>query len=607
MAVSSVLMFGCEQSSNQPQEQNTTPAAESVSQQLTESEKAVALFDAIFKENVDRSPMMQGYMGIKKDYDKWEDMSEENSEKELQISKDNLERLKQIDTSKLDKQTLLSYQLLEKNLQQDIDYFKWRHHNYPINQMRGVHSNIPTFLINQHRITSIEDAKAYITRIKGSKKLLEQLIDQLNIRAEKGIIAPKFVFPYVLESSQNIISGMPFTEGDDSPIMSDFRKKIGKLEIDQLEKDKLIGDAEAALKSHLKPAYESFIQYATELEKKADTRDGAWKFPDGEAFFNDALKRTTTTDMTADQIHELGLKEVERIHNEMREIMKKVNFEGDLQAFFDFMRNDPQFYYPNTEEGREAYLTEATALIEDMKTRLDELFLIKPKADVVVKRVEAFREKSAGKAFYQMPSTDGTRPGYYYANLYRMESMPKYQMAALAYHEGIPGHHMQIAINQELTNVPMFRKFARYTAHSEGWGLYSELLPKEIGMYQDPYSDFGRLSMELWRACRLVVDTGIHTKKWTREQGIAFYVNNTPNAEADAVKMVERHIVMPSQATAYKIGMLKLVELREKAREQLGEKFDIREYHDVVLKNGRVPLDVLEMLVDEYIADKSGA
>ncbi|MDH5433693.1 MAG: DUF885 domain-containing protein, partial [Gammaproteobacteria bacterium] len=430
MAVSSVLMFGCEQSSNQPQEQNTTPAAESVSQQLTESEKAVALFDAIFKENVDRSPMMQGYMGIKKDYDKWEDMSEENSEKELQISKDNLERLKQIDTSKLDKQTLLSYQLLEKNLQQDIDYFKWRHHNYPINQMRGVHSNIPTFLINQHRITSIEDAKAYITRIKGSKKLLEQLIDQLNIRAEKGIIAPKFVFPYVLESSQNIISGMPFTEGDDSPIMSDFRKKIGKLEIDQLEKDKLIGDAEAALKSHLKPAYESFIQYATELEKKADTRDGAWKFPDGEAFFNDALKRTTTTDMTADQIHELGLKEVERIHNEMREIMKKVNFEGDLQAFFDFMRNDPQFYYPNTEEGREAYLTEATALIEDMKTRLDELFLIKPKADVVVKRVEAFREKSAGKAFYQMPSTDGTRPGYYYANLYRMESMPKYQMAA---------------------------------------------------------------------------------------------------------------------------------------------------------------------------------
>ncbi|MDH5630598.1 MAG: DUF885 domain-containing protein, partial [Gammaproteobacteria bacterium] len=494
-----------------------------------------------------------------------------------------------------------------KNLQQDIDYFKWRHHNYPINQMRGVHSNIPTFLINQHRITSIEDAKAYITRIKGSKKLLEQLIEQLNIRAEKGIIAPKFVFPYVLESSQNIISGMPFTEGDDSPIMSDFRKKIGKLEIDQLEKDKLIGDAEAALKSHLKPAYESFIQYATELEKKADTRDGAWKFPDGEAFFNDALKRTTTTDMTADQIHELGLKEVERIHNEMREIMKKVNFEGDLQAFFDFMRNDPQFYYPNTEEGREAYLTEATALIEDMKTRLDELFLIKPKADVVVKRVEAFREKSAGKAFYQMPSTDGTRPGYYYANLYRMESMPKYQMAALAYHEGIPGHHMQIAINQELTNVPMFRKFARYTAHSEGWGLYSELLPKEIGMYQDPYSDFGRLSMELWRACRLVVDTGIHTKKWTREQGIAFYVNNTPNAEADAVKMVERHIVMPSQATAYKIGMLKLVELREKAREQLGEKFDIREYHDVVLKNGRVPLDVLEMLVDEYIADKSGA
>ncbi|TYP97536.1 uncharacterized protein DUF885 [Tenacibaculum adriaticum] len=233
-----------------------------------------------------------------------------------------------------------------------------------------------------------------------------------------------------------------------------------------------------------------------------------------------------------------------------------------------------------------------------MKTRLDELFITKPKADLKVKAVEGFREKSAGKAFYQQPALDGSRPGTYYANLYDMASMPTYQMEALAYHEGIPGHHMQIAIAQELKEVPMFRKFGRYTAYVEGWGLYSEFIPKEMGFYADPYSDFGRLAMELWRACRLVVDTGIHAKKWTREQGIKYYIDNTPNAELDAVKMVERHIVMPSQATAYKIGMLKILELRKKAKDALGDKFDIRKFHDVVLTNGPLPLNVLENLVD---------
>ena len=236
-----------------------------------------------------------------------------------------------------------------------------------------------------------------------------------------------------------------------------------------------------------------------------------------------------------------------------------------------------------------------------MEGRLDSLFLTKPKAKLKVKAVESFREKSAGKAFYQQPAPDGSRPGIYYANLYDMAAMPSYQMAALAYHEGIPGHHMQIAIKQELTDIPKFRKFGGYTAYTEGWGLYSEMIPKEIGLYQDPYSDFGRLAMELWRACRLVVDTGIHTKKWTREQGIEYYVTNTPNAKSDAVKMVERHIVMPSQATAYKIGMMKIIELREKSRKLLGDKFDIKEFHDIVLKNGPVPLNVLSELVDSYI------
>ena len=290
----------------------------------------------------------------------------------------------------------------------------------------------------------------------------------------------------------------------------------------------------------------------------------------------------------------------------MREIKDKVGFKGDLKAFMEFMKTDKQFYLPNTEEGKAKYLADATAMIDNMKSRLDELFIVRPKADMIVKRVEAFREKAAGKAFYQQPAPDGSRPGIYYANLYDMEAMPTYQMEALAYHEGIPGHHMQIAIAQELEGVPKFSKFGGYTAYVEGWGLYSEMVPKEMGLYEDPYSDFGRLAMELWRACRLVVDTGIHAMKWTRQQGIDYYVNNTPNATSDGVKMVERHIVMPSQATAYKIGMIKIVELRENAKKQLGEKFDIREFHDVVLKSGPVPLNTLEGFVNDWVASKQG-
>lgn len=288
----------------------------------------------------------------------------------------------------------------------------------------------------------------------------------------------------------------------------------------------------------------------------------------------------------------------------MHAIMKKVNFKGSLQDFFAFMRTDKQFYYPDTEAGRAAYLDRARKLINVMKTHLDEVFISKPRADLIVKRVEPFREKSAGKAFYNRPAPDGSRPGIVYLNLYKMSEMPTYQLEALVCHEGIPGHHMQLAIMQELKNIPKFRKFGGYTAYTEGWGLYSEFLPKEMGFYADPYSDFGRLAMELWRACRLVVDTGIHYKKWTREQAIDYLAKNTPNPRGDVVKAIERYIVMPGQATAYKIGMMKIQQLREKAKMALGDKFDIREYHEVVLRDGAVPLSILEDNVNDWIASK---
>lgn len=571
----------------------------------TETIRFNAFLDKMFMDAVMRSPEYQTYLGIKKDYDKWDEDTEKQSRKDFIITKKTLDELQEFNIELLDTQAKISYQLAEQSLKNDINDYRWRHYNYPVNQMHGVHSNIPAFLINQHTVSSVSDAQAYISRLNGVKTRIDQLIDQLKIRVNKKIVAPRFVFPHVIRDSQNLISGAPFTEGDDSTLFADIKKKVNKLDIDDVQKQQLIADAEQALLTNVLPAYQNLLDYLIKLEPRSNDDAGVWKFRGGDEFYNNALQRTTTTTLTADEIHQLGLSEVSRIHDEMRAIKNKVGFKGSLAEFMQFMRTDKQFYYPNSAEGKQRYLDEATALIDNMKTRLDELFIVKPKAELVVKRVEAFREKSAGKAFYSRPSPDGTRPGMYYANLFDMEAMPTYQMEALAYHEGIPGHHMQLAISQELEGIPKFRKYKGYTAYSEGWGLYTEFLPKEIGLYSDPYSDFGRLAMELWRACRLVVDTGMHAQQWTRKQSIAYYMDNTPNALSDAVKMVERHAVMPSQATAYKIGMIKILELRAKAKNQLGDKFDIRQFHDVILKNGPLPLDVLETMVDNYIKQNS--
>ncbi|MFT5705681.1 MAG: hypothetical protein ACI8SK_001641 [Shewanella sp.] len=593
------LITGCGSSSSPSPSVSQIPSP--VQAAMNESIRANALFEAIFMENVMTSPTSQTELGIKTDYGKWDEQGEAADAEDLARTQRHLKQLTMINVSKLDKQTSLSYSLLKQKLENAIADNKWRYHSYPVNQMYGGHSMVASFLINQHQVSSVEDASAYISRLNGIPKYLEQLEGSLNIRAKKGIIAPKFVFPHVLSDSKNIISGAPFDSGEDSALWADIKGKVNSLSVSNSKKEALLTEAKQALITQVQPAYNKLITFITQLETQADTHDGVWKLPQGEQFYNRKLARTTTTNMTADQIHELGLVEVARIHQEMRGIMKQVGFKGDLQAFLTFMREDKQFYYPATEDGRDAYLNDATALIDNMSSRLDEVFNVKPKAPMIVKRVEAFREKSAGKAFYNQSSPDGSRPGTYYANLYDMEAMPKYQMEALAYHEGTPGHHMQIAIAQELEGIPKFRKFGGYTAYIEGWGLYSEFFPKEMGLYSDPYSDFGRLAMELWRSCRLVVDTGIHTKKWTREESINYYVENTPNAKSDAVKMVERHVVMPSQATAYKIGMLKILAIRKKAKEALGDKFDIREFHTLILKNGPLPLDVLETQVDEWV------
>lgn len=579
-------------------------------EKIAETERLNAWFETKYNESVARSPMRATFLGSRENYDKWDDVSPAAQTAELEIQRaDVAEMREQFDPANLTPQGQLSFRLAEYELERDELADRWRGYTYTFSQMRGAHAGIASFLIGQHKVTRKQDALDYISRLQGIETYLGQHLANAQASASQGIRPPLFVYDFVIEGAGNVIDGYPF-EGvgpeDPSPLYADFSNKVDALvtngTIGAEDAADLKLQARAALLDYVYPTYFELIQWIYEDQGNATTDDGAWKHKNGDAYYNDRLKLMTTTDMTSDEIHQLGLAEVARIHEEMRAIMTEVGFDGSLQDFFDFTRTDAQFFKPNTEEGRAEYLAEATAMIDTMREALPSVFNTFPKADMVVKAVEPFREKAAGKAFYQRPAPDGSRPGVYYANLYRMQDMPLYQMEALAYHEGIPGHHMQLAISQELSGIPKFRKYGGFTAYIEGWGLYSEFLPKEMGFYEDPYSDFGRLAMELWRAARLVVDTGLHEKRWTRQEAIDYLLENTPNPEGDCRKAIERYIVMPGQATAYKIGMIKILDLREDARTRLGDAFDIRDFHDVVLKDGPVPLQILEENVEAWIS-----
>ncbi|HVU16849.1 MAG TPA: DUF885 domain-containing protein [Candidatus Didemnitutus sp.] len=574
----------------------------------TESAKANAFFDRCFDEAAARSPVFLAVLGLKQHEDEWDDFSEAHQLGDLELSVRQLEELKRtINFDALDSQTKISYRMFEEQANLGIEGWKWRHHSYVFTQLGGMHADAPAILMNFHSVANVDDARAYIARLNGFPKMFDQLSEGARVRQREGILPPKFVFPLLIEACREVISGAPFDQsGKDSDLWADFQGKVGGLkDVDDATKKQLLADGRAALTGQLQPAYEKLIALFGEQEKVATTDDGVWKLPEGRDYYNFALRVNTTTKLSADEIHELGLREVDRIHKEMDGIRVKVGFKGDLAAFLKFIREDPQFYYPTTPEGKAAYMKKANEIIDEVRANLDRMFTVKPKAPIVVKMVEPFRERGSAAAFYEQPSADGTRPGTYYVNTIDMTGLPKYEMESLAHHEGIPGHHMQIAIAQELEGLPKFRKFnTGYTAYVEGWALYTEYMPKEFGFYKDPYSDFGRLADELLRAVRLVVDTGIHAKKWTRQQVMDYFRANTPNAERDIFTETNRYIVDPGQATAYKVGMLKILELREEARRELGPRFDIRAYHDLVLKNGPLPLNILEEIVHSWIAEQ---
>ena len=489
-----------------------------------------SFLDENYATDMLRYPLSASYRGIKTRNGEWNDLSEAFQQETRELNEQRLAQLLTFDRAALGPDLALSWDLYKLNLERELAADEFRHHQFVIHQFRGPHTQVPSSLINIHRVTSLEDARDYVSRLLNVRTLFDQVIEQMRIRENEGLLLADWQYPIMIEASRNVISGAPFDDsGVDSALLADFKAKLEGLDVKREDKDLLLADAGEALLNIVKPAYEQLVKELERQAALASGDDGVWKFSRGDAFYAERLRWFTTTDLNAEQVHQLGLEQVERIHGEMQAIMDTVGFDGSLQEFFTFTREDPRFYYPNTDEGRAAYLAEATRLIEVMRQRLPEAFGLLPKAELVVKRVEPFRERSAGKAFYQGPPPDGSRPGIYYANLYDMNSMPIYQMEALAYHEGVPGHHMQRAISVELQGIPEFQKYASFTAYTEGWGLYTEQLPKEMGFYEDPYSDFGRLAMELWRAARLVVDTGLHHKRWTREQAIDYLVENTPN------------------------------------------------------------------------------
>ena len=578
----------------------------------SEDARLAAFFEQAFQERIALSPQQMTSLGLKTDYDKLDDVTDAAAARALALAERQLSQLNdQFNPQTLSADSRLSWRLFEYGVEQARLSNRWRDWGYQFAANGNPTTGLPVFMINNHRVDSVSDAEAYVARLVEAERVMGEISATLRARAAAGVISPAFVFAPTLANTGAIISGAPFDEAADNPVWADFQRKVGALDADAATKERLLAEGRGALTGPWRRGYQGVLTALAEVGAQAaampDNAGGVWRLPEGEAFYNARLQLSTTTDLTADQIHEIGLAEVARLQGEMQTIMTRVGFTGSLQEMFAFIKTDPRFQYPNTPEGKEQYLTDARAFVAQVMEAAPRYFSDLPESALEVRAVEPWREATASIAFYNAPAPDGSRPGIYYVNLSDMTQVLKPQIEGISYHEGAPGHHFQIAYAQEMEGLPRFRRFGGYGAYAEGWGLYSERLGKEMGFYEDPYSDFGRLSTELWRAVRLVTDTGLHAKRWSREQAIEYFRQNSLLSERDIVKEVERYITNPGQATSYKIGELKIMELRARAQAALGARFDIRDFHALVLGSGSVPLDVLEDQVDGWIATGGGA
>ena len=532
--------------------------------------------------------------------DDLDDQSIEFTDATARLVDRQLARLRSFDRAAQSESQLLSTDVLDSFLALQAEGARFRFHDYPVNQMDGIQNELPDFMLNVHRIASKRDAEAYVARLSKFGVAFDQVIAGLVHRQALGVLPPRFVFERVLDGVKRFLEPSPAQH----VLATDFAARLGKVaELSEPEREELVVRARGEIERTVYPAYRRLQAQLEEMRERAGAQDGIWHLPDGEACYAWLVRLHTTTDRTPAEIHERGLAEVARIQGEMREILRAKGIPADdLAQAIRGLSRDPRFLFPDTDEGRKQILAGYQAIIDDANTRLPALFGRLPRARVVVERVPVFKEEGAARGYYELPPFDGSKPGVFYANLRHTAEHPKFGMRTLAYHEAIPGHHLQVALAQELEGVPFFRRVVPFTAFQEGWALYAERLAGESGFHPTRFDRLGQLVAEVFRAARLVVDTGIHAKRWTREQAIDYMTANTGMEPTSVVAEVERYIVMPGQALAYKTGQMEILDLRERARRELGDRFDLREFHDLVLGSGALPLTLLSRNVDAWIA-----
>lgn len=533
-------------------------------------------------------------LGLEFYHDDLTDLSDAQGLRNLERLQAAAETLSHYDDDGLSEQQLLSKKILSAFLEPQLALTPYRFHDYPINQLFSYPISWPSFMTDQHWVEDDDDAEAYLSRLDKLPHAFEQLQEKVLTRAEKGVTPPTFVVDKVMANLQSFTS----TPAEANVLVTELVKKLEKAGLSDSYRERAL----AAVKTRIYPAYDQMRAFLSDFRARTTTDDGVWKLPDGEKYYDLVLWQQTTTKLSAKEIHERGLAEVARIQAEMLEILAGQGYpteEGFAGAMAALSADEAQYF---KEDERPRILERYAEIIEEIEGKLEPWFRLRHKATVEVKRVPEFREATAPGAYYQSPPLDGSEPGRFFANLYDLKATPRWGMRTLAYHEAVPGHHLQLAVASELTGLPTFRKLLPFTAFAEGWALYSERLAWEMGLEEAPLDNLGRLQAELFRAVRLVVDTGIHRFKWPREQAIEYMKQNLGTAESDVVAEIERYIVMPGQACAYKVGMDFILGERARAKAALGDRFDIRDFHDAVLQNGSVPLSLLREQIDAYIA-----
>lgn len=559
-----------------------------------------AFFEASYQRQLARSPQLQTSLGLATGKDRWDRPGQEAARETQSALQAELAAAHGFDRNALSPSDRPSLEVFRFATRRQLAILEWRDQTLPLSHMRGIHRTIPQTLMNNHTIAGEEDARAYITRLERVEPLLLEMTGEMERRAALGTRVPLFARQGVVTTFENFAGGA-LSEGDgENVIRADFRRKIGEAGFSGEVQRALLADADAALAGPFRRGVEAVTGYLRDTAGDAPEESGAWTLPGGQDFYRAVLEIETTLPVTADEIHETGLSETARLHAALRAKMAELGFAGDLQDFFAHLRDYPGFYFSNDDTGREAYLAEARAVLDEMYARLDGLFGRLPRAALEVRRVEPWLERSAGIAGYVPPSADGSRPGVFLVNLYDMNRLPRYQLQALAYHEGVPGHHLEAAIARELEHLPAFRRTSGYTAFSEGWALYAEEIPEELGLYRDPWQQVGKLTMELMRAGRLVADSGLHAKGWTRAQAAAWLEANTADSSDVTAGAVNRYAVIPGQAVAYAAGKIAVMEMRRDAQARLGTGFDLSAFHDALLGEGPLPLPILRQQIEQW-------